>query len=378
MNIFNPQVDRDRRRRDRGGRAAAGARARGHAGARARAGQGRRARRGRALRARGGDDRRGAARARHVAGRRAHRVDAARSKLRALARRPRGAVGLVVCPTPIGNLEDITLRVLAALRDADVVACEDTRHTRVLLERYGVSRDAGHLPRAQRARAGGGAGRADARRATVVALVQRRRACRSCQRSRASRSSRAASPRGSPSRCCPARPRAITALVASALPVRRLALRGLPPAQARRAAGGVRRAGDASSRSSRPRRVGASLAVLAELDPERPVAVCRELTKLHEEIVRGSASELAAKLRVRGSARARSCSSIGGAPERDGPRPGGGRGGAHAGRGRRPREDRGEGRRRAHRRAGQRALPGGGDVRVLVVGGGAIGGITAA
>ncbi|CAA9532309.1 MAG: 16S rRNA (cytidine(1402)-2'-O)-methyltransferase [uncultured Solirubrobacteraceae bacterium] len=46
---------------------------------------------------------------------------------------------LVVCPTPIGNLEDVTLRVLAALRDADVVACEDTRRTRVLLDRYGVN-----------------------------------------------------------------------------------------------------------------------------------------------------------------------------------------------------------------------------------------------
>jgi 16S rRNA (cytidine1402-2'-O)-methyltransferase len=46
---------------------------------------------------------------------------------------------LVVCPTPIGNLEDITLRTLAALREADVVACEDTRRTRVLLDRYGVS-----------------------------------------------------------------------------------------------------------------------------------------------------------------------------------------------------------------------------------------------
>ncbi len=46
---------------------------------------------------------------------------------------------LIVCPTPIGNLEDVTLRVLAALREADVVACEDTRRTRVLLDRYGVS-----------------------------------------------------------------------------------------------------------------------------------------------------------------------------------------------------------------------------------------------
>ena len=46
---------------------------------------------------------------------------------------------LIVCPTPIGNLEDVTLRVLGALREADVIACEDTRTTKVLLDRYGVS-----------------------------------------------------------------------------------------------------------------------------------------------------------------------------------------------------------------------------------------------
>src|SRR5919202_132858 len=45
---------------------------------------------------------------------------------------------LAICATPIGNLEDVTLRVLAELRDADVVLCEDTRHTRELLERHGI------------------------------------------------------------------------------------------------------------------------------------------------------------------------------------------------------------------------------------------------
>src|SRR5687767_1887963 len=46
---------------------------------------------------------------------------------------------LVVCPTPIGNLEDVTLRVLRTLGEADVIACEDTRQTRKLLDRHGIA-----------------------------------------------------------------------------------------------------------------------------------------------------------------------------------------------------------------------------------------------
>ena len=45
---------------------------------------------------------------------------------------------LAVCATPIGNLEDVTLRVLDELRGADAVLCEDTRHTRGLLDRHGI------------------------------------------------------------------------------------------------------------------------------------------------------------------------------------------------------------------------------------------------
>src|SRR5204863_5362366 len=77
---------------------------------------------------------------------------------------------LVVCPTPIGNLEDVTLRVLSALRNADVVACEDTRRTRVLLDRYGVrARLVSYHEHNERARAGELVARM--RAGDIVALV---------------------------------------------------------------------------------------------------------------------------------------------------------------------------------------------------------------
>ncbi|MFL5845880.1 MAG: 16S rRNA (cytidine(1402)-2'-O)-methyltransferase [Solirubrobacteraceae bacterium] len=198
---------------------------------------------------------------------------------------------LVVCPTPIGNLEDVTLRVLAALRDADVLACEDTRRTRVLLDRYGVSAKlVSYHEHNERARAAELVERM--RGGEVVALVSDAgmplvsdpgfvlvQACVAA---------------GLAIEVLPGPSAALAALVASALPAETWRFVGFLP----RKAGEVRAAFGSPETLvafESPHRVAASLAVLAELDPERPVAVCRELTKLHEEVVRGSASELAAR-----------------------------------------------------------------------------------
>ncbi len=202
---------------------------------------------------------------------------------------------LVVCPTPIGNLEDVTLRVLSALRDADVVACEDTRRTRVLLDRYGVK---AHLvsyhEHNERARATELAERM--RAGQTVALVSDAgmplvsdpgyvlvRACVAA---------------GVPVEVLPGPSAAITALVASGLPAEAWHFHGFLP----RKQGELRRllaepAGTLVAFES-PRRVPATLALLAELDAEREVAVCRELTKLHEEVVRGSGHRARRALRL--------------------------------------------------------------------------------
>ena len=199
---------------------------------------------------------------------------------------------LVVCPTPIGNLEDVTLRVLSALREADVVACEDTRRTRVLLDRYGVSgRLVSYHEHNEQARSAELVGRM--REGAVVALVSDAgmplvsdpgyvlvRACVAA---------------GLPVEVLPGPSAAITALVASGLPSAEWRFVGFLPrkkGELSRLFGSV--AGTIVAFES-PRRVPATLALLASGDPERPVAVCRELTKLHEEVVRGSAAELAAR-----------------------------------------------------------------------------------
>src|SRR3984885_16160598 len=178
-----------------------------------------------------------------------------------------GAGRLVVCPTPIGNLEDITLRVLAALRDADVVACEDTRRTRVLLDRYGVkARLVSYHEHNERERAVELV--AQMRDGAVVALVSDAgmplvsdpgfvlvRACVAA---------------GLAVEVLPGASAALAALVASALPADRWRFVGFLP----RKRADLERA-FASPETlvafESPRRVAASLAVLAAIDADRQV-----------------------------------------------------------------------------------------------------------
>jgi 16S rRNA (cytidine1402-2'-O)-methyltransferase len=202
---------------------------------------------------------------------------------------------LAVCATPIGNLGDVTLRVLDELRDAAVVLCEDTRHTRRLLDRHGIS-------------------------ARLVSLHEHNEAERAAEllpRLEAGERMALVSDAGMPGISDPGGwlvraalaadvpvtvlpgPSAVeTALVASGFVGERFAFVGFLP----------RRASELEAVWSElrltpwpvvafesPRRLPGSLRSLAEALPDRPVAVCRELTKLFEEVVRGPAAELAAR-----------------------------------------------------------------------------------
>lgn len=200
---------------------------------------------------------------------------------------------LAVCATPIGNLEDVTLRVLAELAGADVVLCEDTRHTRGLLQRHGIDarlvsyhehnearRTAELLPRL----AGG----------ERVALVSD--AGMPGVSDPGARLVRAALEAGVEVTVLPGPSAVETALVASGLVAEQYRSLGfLPRGEKRLAELWAELAAwpwPAVAFES-PQRLPATLQSLAAAEPEREVAVCRELTKRFEEIARGTTSELA-------------------------------------------------------------------------------------
>jgi 16S rRNA (cytidine1402-2'-O)-methyltransferase len=196
---------------------------------------------------------------------------------------------LAVCATPIGNLEDVTLRVLAELRGADVVLCEDTRHTRRLLERHGIGakllsyhehneakRTAELLPRLA-----AGERIALVSDAGVPGISDP-----------GARLVRAALDGGLPVTVLPGPSAIETALVSSGLVGERFQFLGFLP----RGEKAWRELIDVpwpSVAFESPQRLPATLRSLAAVDPERELAVCRELTKRFEEVVRGTAAELA-------------------------------------------------------------------------------------
>jgi 16S rRNA (cytidine1402-2'-O)-methyltransferase len=197
---------------------------------------------------------------------------------------------LLVCATPIGNLEDVTLRVLAALREVDIVACEDTRHTKILLDRHGIAaRLVSYHEHNERARANQLLERI--RAGETVALVSD--AGMPLISDPGFALVKAAVEAGLPIEVLPGPSAVLSALVASALPSERWRFVGFLPRKRAERERLLAHAQETLVAFESPRRLAATLEQLAEHDPDRPLAVCRELTKRHEEIRRGSAAELA-------------------------------------------------------------------------------------
>jgi 16S rRNA (cytidine1402-2'-O)-methyltransferase len=204
---------------------------------------------------------------------------------------------LAVCATPIGNLDDVTLRVLAELRAADTVLAEDTRHTRGLLRRHGIdaklvsyhehneaARVAELLPRLVTGER--------------IALVSD--AGLPGISDPGARLVGAALAAGVPVTVLPGPSAVETALVASGLVSDRFTFVGFLPRRRAELAALWDELGSWAwpvVAFESPQRLPSALRSLAAAAPERELAVCRELTKRFEEVVRGSAAVLADRFR---------------------------------------------------------------------------------
>jgi 16S rRNA (cytidine1402-2'-O)-methyltransferase len=208
---------------------------------------------------------------------------------------------LYLVATPIGNLEDITYRAVRVLREADVIACEDTRHTRKLLDHYGIRKpvisyhEHNEAERsaelATRLQQGGS-----------VALVSD--AGMPLISDPGYRLVRAAIEAGIPVEPVPGPSAALAALSASGLPTDQFHFAGFLPAkegQRARLLEALRHEDGTLIFYEAPHRILEALeAVEAVLGP-RPVVVARELTKIHEEFLRGTPAEIRAQLQARAS-----------------------------------------------------------------------------
>lgn len=203
---------------------------------------------------------------------------------------------LTICPTPIGNMGDVTKRMRDALVEADYVACEDTRRTGRLLERLEIS----PKPRLVSNHEGNEKSRATElvkriERGERITLVSD--AGMPAISDPGYRLIQACIERGLEVEVLPGPSVIPVALVASGLPTDHWRFEGFLPKRA----GEIERVLNTTETVvafESPRRISKSLAALASLAPERQAAVCREMTKLHEEVTRGTLAELA--LRYKG------------------------------------------------------------------------------
>ena len=208
---------------------------------------------------------------------------------------------LYLVATPIGNLEDITFRAVRVLKEAGVIACEDTRHTRKLLEHYGIQtavvscHEHNELKRSrelvEKLRAG-----AD------VALVSD--AGMPLISDPGYRVVRAAIASGIRVEAVPGPSALVAALAASGLPTDSFHFGGFLPArsgQRLRALEALKDAPVTLIFYEAPHRIVETLEAVAQVLGNRPVVVARELTKAHEEVLRGSVDEVRAALEARES-----------------------------------------------------------------------------
>ncbi len=208
--------------------------------------------------------------------------------------------GLYLVATPIGNAEDITLRALRVLREADMLAAEDTRQTRKLMEMHGVPLS-GRRVRAYHDRNG-----PEARPRLLAALAEGQSVAYASDAGtplvadpgfRLAQAAIAAGHRVHP---VPGASAPLAALTLAGLPTDRFLFAGFPPAKAAARRGflqGLAAIDATLVLFESPRRLAASLADMAAvLDAARPAAICRELTKRFEEARRDSLGALATAL----------------------------------------------------------------------------------
>jgi 16S rRNA (cytidine1402-2'-O)-methyltransferase len=206
-----------------------------------------------------------------------------------------GAIYLVA--TPIGNLEDITLRALRILKEADLIACEDTRQTQKLLNHFGITTSTISYHEHNEA----------ARAHELVEQAQRGRAIAIVSDAGMPgisdpgyRVVSLALEHGIPVIPVPGASALVASLAASGLPTDSFRFHGFLPAKQGQRRRALEEIGDSSETEvfyEAPHRLAETLQDIVEvLGPSRPVVVAREITKLHEEFLRGHADEISQQL----------------------------------------------------------------------------------